>query len=115
MDSPALEIRNSKGGTAFSPGEKEGLFLHRFSLFPAAGSCIMGNNRDAAACQPFHSIHKAIPADFHEVIHGVDLPPAAVPVPVIFACHINQAVILSVTVIGAFPFQHAAFVGKQIM
>ena len=67
------------------------------------------------ACQPFHSIHKAVPPDFHEVIHGIDLSSTAVPVPVIFTRHINQAVMLIMTIIGAFLFQHAAFVGKQII
>ena len=75
----------------------------------------MGNDRGSTAYQMFHSIHKAVPADFHEVIHGVDLSSAAVPVPVILACHINQAVMLIMAVIGAFLFQHAAFVGKQII
>ena len=112
IDSPALEIRNSKGGTAFPSGEAEGLFLHRFPLFPAAGSCIMRNSRGAAACQPFHSLYKAVPADFHEVIHGIDLSSTAVPVPVIFTRHINQAVMLIMTIIGAFLFQHTAFVRK---
>ena len=115
MDSPALEIRNSKGGTPLYPGETKRLFLHRFPLFPAARSCVMGNSRSATACQPLHSIHKAVPPDFHEVIHGIDLSSTAIPVPVILARHINQAVMLPMAVIGAFPFQHAAFVGKQII
>ena len=74
----------------------------------------MGNNRGSAAYQPFHSIHKAVPPDLHEIIHGVDLSSSAVPVPVILARHINQAVMLIMAVIGAFLFQHTAFVGKQI-
>ena len=90
-------------------------FFRRFSLFPVAGSCVMGNSRSATACQPLHSIHKAVPPDFHEVIHGIDLSSTAIPVPVILARHINQAVMLPMAVIGAFPFQHAAFVGKQII
>ena len=74
----------------------------------------MGNDRGSTAYQMFHSIHKAVPADFHEVIHGVDFSSTAVPVPVILARHINQAVMLIMAVIGAFLFQHTAFVRKQV-
>ena len=74
----------------------------------------MRNSRGSAAYQPFHSLHKAVPADFHEVIHGIDLSSTAVPVPVIFTRHINQAVMLIMTIIGAFLFQHTAFVRKQV-
>src|SRR5699024_12514313 len=94
MDSPSLEIRNGKGGTSLFPGETEWLFFRRFSLFPVAGSCITGNSRGTTAYQMFHSLYKAIPSDFHKVVHGVDASSTAVPVPVILACHITHAVML---------------------
>ena len=74
----------------------------------------MGNSRSATACQPLHSIHKAVPPDFHEVIHGIDLSSTAVPVPVILARHINQAVMLIMAIISSLWLQYAFFIGKQI-
>ena len=37
MDSPALEVGDSKGGAPLCPGEAKRFFLCRFPLFPAAG------------------------------------------------------------------------------
>ena len=69
---------------------------------------------DFPAHQRMDRIHQTVAPDLDQVIQGVNAPPAAVPVPVPFPGHIDQAVMFLMPVIWPVALQHARFMELQV-
>ena len=112
-DPAPLQIRNSGGSTPSGPGQRK-RFLFRLSLCLLCRRALVSRRLPYfSACQCLNRIHQTIAPNLDQVIQGVNTAAPAVPVPVPFPGHIDQAVMLLVPVIGAVPFEHAGLMGLQ--
>ena len=112
-DPTPLQIENRRGGAPLRPGELERLLFLRLCCRHRR-TVVRRRLPDFSAHQLMHRIHQPVAPDLDQVIQGVDTPATAVPVPVAFPGHIDQAVMLFVPVIRSVPFQHPRLIGLQI-
>ena len=114
-DSPPLQIRNSSGSAPSGPGEGKGfLFLFFLCTVCLRRTPACRHLLDFAADQRMNRIHQPIAPNLDQIIQGVNAAAPAVPIPVSFSGHINQAVMLFMPVIRPVPFEHSRLIGLQI-
>ena len=61
-----------------------------------------------------YRFYKSISPYLHQVVQCIDLLAPAVPVPKVFGCHIDQAVMFPVPVIRPVSFEYAGLIALQI-